>query len=78
MIMKAQSFYVDDFVASMIDGETIVPASHPDFFPTFGSGSVDETCAVSGGPSYFPFGVGYILVIEIIVLCVETSCFLTT
>lgn len=56
----AQDFDVEtEFVASGIDHETIVPRSHPEFFPVFPTGQLDFTTGIVNGPKYCPFGLGY-------------------
>ena len=54
----ARNFDANDFAQSVIDGETVVPESHKEYFPVFAAGSLGADGAVNG-PKYCPFGLGY-------------------
>jgi hypothetical protein len=48
------------FEQSSIDGETIVPKSHSEFFPVFPAGNrASAEFPMVNGPKYCPFGLGY-------------------
>ena len=50
----------EEFIASSVDGETIVPASHADYFPVFPTGRKPFLgLGEINGPKYCPFGLGY-------------------
>jgi hypothetical protein len=47
------------FEQSSIDGETIVPKNHSEFFPVFAAGNRAAEFPMVNGPKYCPFGLGY-------------------